>query len=434
MTPVIFTFFRVSEVAQNYRGGMPEENRKLAARMDQLGLKQAELARLVNAEIELLTGKLGKVTDADVRRWLRGQTKWPQDRIRIPLERVLCASAEDLGFVPRKKEADPVHRRTFLNAASGSVLAIGTSGASDHGRLGVNDVRRFHQDYVAILRQDDAGRGPQKVENLAVELASRIQSALAMSTASTRVRDMLHRLAAEVISSAAFASIDASATQRARAHLDKALTFAGLSRDSEAMYHVWNYIFLTSSQSENHAEAVAGAEVMKRSSIARRDPLYASLGHMRNANGLARLRQRSESLRALKDAERAFARATDEQRPEWVRFYDSSEVDALSSFVWTALGDHGRAEYCLHRTLATIPDELVRNRALYTAHLALAQARQEELELACATSRQAYTMLPSSSGSQRTAKTLAATRNVLVASGSKAPEVAEWIEESAQWI
>ncbi|WKX11937.1 XRE family transcriptional regulator [Streptomyces sp. NL15-2K] len=419
---------------------MPQVNQKLADRMEQLGLRQAELAREINTEIELLTGKPGNVTDADVRRWLRGQTKWPQDRIRLCLERVLSARAEDLGFVPRKKssappEEDPVHnRRKFLSAASGSVLAVGTSGTSDHGRLGINDVRRFHQDYVAILRHDDAGRGSKKVENLAVELASRIQSALALSTASTRVQDMLHRLAAEVISSAAFASIDASAPQRARAHLDKALTFAGLSRDSEAMYHVWNYMTLTSSQRENHAESVAGAEVMKRSSIARRDPLYASLGHMRNANGLARLRRQSDALRALKDAERAFARTTDQQRPEWIRFYDSSEVDALSSFIWTALGDHGRAEYCLHRTLAAIPDGMVRNRALYTAHLALAQAKQEELELACATSRQAYMMLPSSSGSRRTTNTLAAARKVLVASGSKTPEVAEWIEESAQWI
>ncbi|MFJ5227421.1 XRE family transcriptional regulator [Streptomyces sp. NPDC088400] len=418
-------------------------NRQLADRIAELGLSQAELARQVNAEIDLLTAKPGNVTDSDVRRWLRGRTKWPQDRIRLCLERVLSARAEDLGFVPRKKssapsEEDPLRRRTFLSAASGSVLVVGASDTSDHGRrgfnLGINDVRRFHQDYVAILRRDDAGRGTQQVENLAVELASRIQSALAVSTASTRLQDMLYRLAAEVISSAAFASIDASAPQRARVHLGQALTFAGLSRDSEAMYHVWDHMTLTSSQRENHAEAVAGAEVLKRSSIARRDPLYSFLGHMRCANGLARLRRRSEALRALSDAERAFARIADQQRPEWVRFYDNSEVDALSSFTWTALGDHGRAEYCLHRTLAAIPGGRVRNRALYTAHLALAQARQGDLELACATSRRAYVMLPPSSGSRRTINTLAATRKVLVASGSKTPEVIEWIEESGQWI
>ncbi|MFJ7996701.1 hypothetical protein ACIQ7D_05995 [Streptomyces sp. NPDC096310] len=48
--------------------------------------------------------------------------------------------------------------------------------------------------------------------------------------------------------------------------------FAGLARDCEIMYRVWDHLMLTSSQRENHAEAAAGAEVMKRSSVARRDP------------------------------------------------------------------------------------------------------------------------------------------------------------------
>ncbi|MFI1848779.1 XRE family transcriptional regulator [Streptomyces sp. NPDC020480] len=417
---------------------MAHRNRKLAARIAALGFSQAELARQVNGEIELLTGKPGNVTDADIRRWLRGETKWPQDRIRLCLEKVLGAGAEDLGFVPRKRiappEEDPVHRRALLTATSGAALAIAAPHTPGRGRLGVNDARRFHQDYVAILRQDQAMGGSRKVENLAVELASRIQSALAVSSSSTRVRNMLHRIAADVISSAAFAAIDASSPQRARAHLDKALTFAGLSRDTATIYHVWNHPTLTSSQRENRAEAVAGAEVMKRSSIARRDPLYASLGHIRNANGLVRLRHRSEALRALGDAERAFAHSTDEQRPEWIKFFDASEMDALSSFIWSALGDHGRAEYCLHRTLAAIPKGMARNRALYTAHLALAQARQGDLEPACATGGQAHALLPPSSGSRRTTHTLAATRKVIVASGSKSPEVVEWIEESSQWI
>ncbi|MEU5030102.1 XRE family transcriptional regulator [Streptomyces milbemycinicus] len=418
---------------------MAQRNRKLAVQIAELGLSQAELARQINAEIEPLTGKPGNVTDADIRRWLRGETKWPQDRIRLCLEKVLGASAEDLGFVPRKKriappKEDPVHRRAFLTVTSGTALAVAAPYAPAHGRLSVDDARGFHQDYVAILRRDHAVGGSRKLEDHAVELASRIQSTLAVSSSSTRVRDMLHRLAAEVLSSAAFAAIDARSPQRARAHLGKALTFAGLSRDSETMYHVWNHLTLTSSQRENHAEAVAGTEVMKRSSIARRDPLYASLGHIRNANGLARLRHRSEALRALKDAECAFARSADEQRPEWIKFFDASEMDALSSFLWSALGDHGRAEYCLHRTLAAIPDGMARNKALYTAHLALAQARQGELELACATGRQAHALLPPAFGSRRAAHTLAATRKVILASGSESPEVVEWIEETGQWI
>ncbi|MFF2851499.1 hypothetical protein ACFVT5_34980 [Streptomyces sp. NPDC058001] len=232
---------------------------------------------------------------------------------------------------------------------------------------------------------------------------------------------------------AASVAIDASAPQRARAYLDKALTLAGLARDGEAMYQVWDRLMLTSSQREHHAEAAAGAEVMKHSTVARRDPLCASLGHMRHANALARLHQPTESLRAMNLAEKAFGRAQGEQSAEWIAFYCRAEFDALSSYVWTALGEHDRAEFCLHRTLSAIPGDMVRNRALYTAHLSLAQAKQGEVELACATGRRSYGMLSPSSGSKRTTNTLARTRQVIEATGTKAPEVVSWIEEASRW-
>ncbi|MFI0217800.1 hypothetical protein [Streptomyces lydicus] len=152
---------------------MTQGNRKLAARIAECGFSQAELARQINAEIELLTGKPGNVTDADIRRWLRGGTRWPQDRIKLCLEKVLDARAEVLGFVPRKKrlapqEEDPVHRRALLTAAGSTALALAAPYTPDHGRLGVNDVRRFHQDYVAILRKDQAvgGYGSWKTSRL----------------------------------------------------------------------------------------------------------------------------------------------------------------------------------------------------------------------------------------------------------------------------
>jgi tetratricopeptide (TPR) repeat protein len=413
-------------------------NARLEARIDTLGFSQAELARQVNIAIARLTGSPGSVTDADVRRWLRYDTKWPQDRIRLCIEEVLDASSEDLGFIPRRKksrssseEERVKHRREFLTAAGATSLSLAVPQPTPRGRLGATDVHRFHQDYVSILRLDRAVGGSRKVENLGIELALRIQSALAAGGASARVRDGLHRVAAEALASAAFAAIDASSPQRARRHLDKAMTLAGLSRAGETAFRIWDHLMLTSSQRENHGEAAAGADVMKRSAAARRNPLYASLAHMRNANALARLRLRADALRAHGLAEKNFERRADEPRSDWIRFYGRAEFDALSSYMWTAMGDHDRAEFCLHRTLAAIPGELVRDRALYTAHLALAQARQGELELACATGAKAFALLPS--GSQRTSNTLARTREVLVASGSKAPEVAEWIEESGRW-
>ncbi|WP_433544818.1 XRE family transcriptional regulator [Streptomyces sp. CA-294286] len=413
-------------------------NVKLQARTKQLGLSQAELAREINLAVERLTGSYGSVTDADVRRWLRHETKWPQARIRLCIEEVLDSTSEALGFVPRRKktrapsEEGPVQRRQFGKAVGG----IGVALAAPHvprRRLGISDVERFNLDYTYILGQDQVVGGTRRVEDLAVELGMRVQSALSTAAASGRVRDMLHRLASNAMAAAAFAAIDARAPQRARTHLDRAMTLAGLSRDSQTVYRVWDHLMLASSMRENHSEAAASAEVMKRSTAARRDPLFTSLAHMRHANALARLHHPAESLRALSLAEKHFMRAGTGKRSAWIDFYTPAEFNALSSYLWSAMGQHGRAESCLHQTLSAIPEDLTRNRALFTAHLSLAQARQGELELACSTARQASALLPPGYGSKRAANVLVTGRAHLLRSGSKASEVVEWIEESRQW-
>ncbi|MCB5909835.1 XRE family transcriptional regulator [Streptomyces pinistramenti] len=412
------------------------ENQALAEAMDELGFSQAGLARRLNAENEALTGREGRLTDRDVRRYLEGSTKWPHARQRVCLEGVFGRSSTELGFVPRGKTVrapteDLVHRRTFITATSGTALTAATPALT---RLGMSDVHRFHHEYVQILEDDWRVGGSRQVEGGAVELSMRIQSVLSTGTASPRVRQRLYSLGSDVISTAAFAAIDAKAMTRARAYLDKAVTFAGLSGDSETQYHVWNHLTMTAGQRGDFVEGAAAADAMKVLHIARRDPVHASLAHMRNAKALARSHQRSGALKALAMAKKSFARGADGERPAWIGFYDQSEVDGLSASVWFSLGDFGRAEYFFHRALSGIRQELVRNRALYSAHLALAQASQGELEMACATGRRAYDMLKPGSGSKRTTDTLGRVRKLVIAASSNAPEITSWIERSRQWI
>lgn len=404
--------------------------------MDELGIPQAELARRLNAENEALTGREGHLTDRDVRRYLAGTTRWPHARQRICLERVFGRSVTELGFIPlgktvRAPSEDSVHRRRFITATSGSALA---KAAPFPTRLGMSDVHRLYREYVQILEDDWVVGGARRVEDDAVALSSRIQSTLSSGgTASPRVRQKLYSLASDVISTAAFAAIDAKARIRARHHLDRAVKFAGLSGDSETQYHVWNHLAMTAGQRGDSVEAAAAADVMKTLWVARRDSVYASLAHMRNARALARSHQRGDALKALAAAENSFARGVEGERPAWIGFYDLSEVEGLSASVWFSLGEFGRAEYFFHRALSGIRPELVRNRALYSAHLALAQASQGELELACATGQRAYGTLKPESGSKRTTDTLAKVRKVVLRAGSVAPEITSWIEGSRQW-
>ncbi|MFF2848704.1 XRE family transcriptional regulator [Streptomyces sp. NPDC058001] len=411
------------------------ENRVLAEAMHELGFSQAGLARRLNSESEALTGREGCLTDRDVRRYLEGKTRWPHARQRLCLERVFGRRATDLGFIPRGKTVqalleDPVHRRTFIKSTGGTALAAATPAIT---RLGMSDVDWFHREYVQIL--DDGWRvgGAHPVENAAVELSTRIQAALASGTASPRVRQKLYSLASDVINIAAFAAIDAKARTRTLGHLDRAVTFAGLSGDSETQYHVWNNLGMAANQRGDLVEAAAAADAMKALRIARRDPVYASLAHMRSASALARSHQRSDALKALAAAEKSFSRGLDQERPAWIGFYDQGEVDGLSAIVWLSLGQFSKAEYFLHRAMSGIRPELVRNRALTLADLAVSQASQGELELACATGQRAYETLEPESGSKRTTDTLEKVRNLVVATGSAAPEITSWIERSRQW-
>ncbi|MEU7023736.1 helix-turn-helix transcriptional regulator [Streptomyces sp. NPDC046203] len=407
----------------------------LKRRMAELGLTQDELAHRMNRAIEALTGRPGDVSARTVRNLINGNTRRPIGRTCAALEAVFGCPVSELGFTPPRTAVqveDPVRRRTFLVTAAGTVVA---SPSPRLRRLGQSDADLFQLEYAGLLQEDQRTGGARQNENRAVELAVRVQASLTDGGSSDRIRCRLYRLSSDVRCLAAFAAIDASAPERARDHLDKALALAGLARDNTAMFRVWDHLTLTSSQRENHAEAAAGADVLKRSSVARRDPLYASLAHMRLANALARLGRSAESKRSMNLAESAFGQAREGRQPsEWITFYSRAEYNALSSYAWTAMGEHERAESCLHRTLAALPSELVRDRALFTAHLSLCQAHQGEVELACATGRQAFEMLPRVSGSLRTANTLIRTRQVVEATGTKAPEAVRWIEESRQWI
>ncbi|MEX2984276.1 XRE family transcriptional regulator [Streptomyces sp. C36] len=415
------------------------ENRELAAALDDAQMGQAELARRVNAEITARTGQVGHVTDRDVRRWLTGETRWPQAKQRLCIEKVLGRSAIDLGFVPRAKNAaqappeDSLQRRVFFAAATGTAVAA-TVGASPP-RLGQSDVLRFHVEHGEIVAQDQAVGGAEKVENHAVELAMRIKSSLARGAAtSSRVRARLYALASDVTCSAAFAAIDAQARTRARSHLDSAVTFAGLSGDSETQYHVWNHLAMVAGQRADYAEGAAAAEAAKGLAITKKDPLYASLAHMRSAHAHAGRRDRSAALRALAASERAFGRHAAMERPPWIQFYDEAELDGLTSIMWLRLGVPDRAEYHLHRALRAIHPDRIRNRTYYTAHLSLAQARQGDLMQACSTADRTGVLLSRVRGSKRTTDTLANVRKLVVSSGSREPSILDWAERAQAWI
>ncbi|AJC61970.1 putative tetratricopeptide repeat protein (plasmid) [Streptomyces sp. 769] len=365
-------------------------------------MSAGELAEAVNDAIRDLTGRLGATSERTVFRWLSGENRWPQERQRRALEAISSRTVADLGFVPRGKRTtsplppaapseDTVHRRRFVGAATAAV-AIPLV-ASRPPRVGTSDVVRLHDSVEALVALDAEHGGHAALERAALAGAD---EALGLQRRSTtqRVRQRLFGLAADFTATAAWSLIDARQLAAAGKHLDRALTLAGMAQDSDMTMQVWNLRAMLARQQKDYGTAVAAAQAAQATHVARRSPLHASLAHARTAVGLANSGDRRGALRSLGRAEDTMGKAdTTQPRPIWIAFYGPAELYSLTATVRDIVGDPAEAEAAAHKALAALPENYRRNRAHTTARLALAQLHQGDVEPACATSADVFTIM-----------------------------------------
>ena len=92
--------------------------------------------------------------------------------------------------------------------------------------------------------------------------------------------------------------------------------------------------------------------------------------------------------RALATAERTFDRATQEDDPAWLAYFDEAYLAARMAQCFRDLGEAGHAARYARRSL-DMDGRYVRGRAFNLALLATAHAAQDEPERACSVGRQA---------------------------------------------
>ncbi|UQI47972.1 Tat pathway signal protein [Streptomyces sp. HU2014] len=382
------------------------ENVRLVTRMQARDMSQTELAEQINDAVEQLTGRRGDASDRTVRRYVSGETRWPQSRQRVALEAVFGCTAEELGFTPRAKRAqggaivasdaqhpqeEPVHRRTFIAATTGTALA-----GMALPTVGTADVRRLRGELDALWLLDDQEGGGPALEGRALTLSEQAMSLQRNGSATQRVRGRLYGLAAAFTATAMWAAVDSRRLDRAQRHMESAITLAGLSGDGQVQHEVWRYATALAAHRGRWHDAVSAAEAAMKTSAHRRDPMYASLSHARLALYLPNAGGRARAIRALDRSAEAFSRADLAMpRPASMGFFTRAELDGLRGITLLRLNRPAEAESRLHRCLTALRPEQHRNRALYTVHVSLAQLRQEDVEQACATA--AMVALPSGS-------------------------------------
>ncbi|WP_164253538.1 Tat pathway signal protein [Streptomyces sp. S4.7] len=366
-------------------------NEALIAWMREHEMSSNTLAEAVNQAIGELTGKAGGLEGSQVRSWKSGRVKWPKSASRTALEMITGLSATDLGFVPRGKSPvlevrtseDPVHRRAFIAATTGTALSTASSTRLTVGRA---DMQRLRARLDDLWLFDDQNGGSPELEERSVTLSAYATDLQRTGTATSRIRSRLYALAATFTATAMWAATDSRRLDRAQQHMEKAITLAGLSHDGQVQHQIWRYASTLAGQRGHWADAAAAAEAAMATSAHRIDPLYASLSHARLALALPGLNEHTRARRAITDANEAFARADpDAARPVSMDFYTRGELDGLIGVTHLRLGDSAQAEFHFHRCLAALRPDQHRNRAYYLLHVAFAQLGQKDLDQACST-------------------------------------------------
>jgi len=375
-------------------------NQALADWMDHHQVTAAELAELVNDAMDQLTGRRGNVSERTVFRWLSGENRWPQDRQRLALENVTGRPATRLGFVPRGRnpapapvlQEDPVHRRAFITATTGTALAVAAPNVNAAPRsaarptVGLADVQRLRNRLAELYEQDDKNGGGFDLEEQANQEVKRTLGLQQNGSATGRVRSRLYALGAAFTATAMWAAVDSGRLSDAQRYMEQAVTLAGLSGDGQVQHQTWRYAAMLADQQGRHADAIAAAEAAMVTAAHRRDPLYASLSHARLALATASAGDHTRALRALDRATSAYGRANlTEPRPASMGFYTPGELHGLTGITHYRLGRAGEAEYYAHQCLSALHPDQRRNRAYYTAKAALAQLSQGDLEQATVT-------------------------------------------------
>ncbi|SCF92502.1 hypothetical protein GA0115255_111415 [Streptomyces sp. Ncost-T6T-2b] len=284
-----------------------------------------------------------------------------------------------------------MRRRDFIASTTGTAAAA-VPVVKQRRSVGMTDVARASAGMNQLVEADDRQGGHASLATAALEARAKVLE-LQQRNASERVRRALYALAAEFTTVAAWSCIDLRDLDKARTYLHESSTFAGLSQDPPTAMRVWVNMAMLAYQRKNWPEQLAAAQAANASLAARRDPFFGSMSRVRLALAHSSLGDLRAARRSLGAAQENYRKAAEDERPRWTAFYGPAELNHLAAIILNHNGESAEAEAMAHRSLAKIPAEFQRNRALATCQLALAQLRQGEPEQATATAGTVFTIM-----------------------------------------
>ncbi|MER5866655.1 hypothetical protein [Kitasatospora sp. NPDC002040] len=333
--------------------------------------------------------------------WEDGMTSWPQARYRRLLHRVTDRTVEELGFTPPARRvgvaAEPaagrqvgqggevVPRRSILLGAGAAVLTTAVP-AADHLRpaLGQDHLRALLEIEQQLYAQD-RDHGSADLGQQATNALHTAYSWLAEGRYGAGLGRELHTATGMLSVAAGWLALDAGRPADARSLYTEALANARQADDPGLEAHAFACLSLLAHATGRPREAVTTAQVAQRAASGLGSPRWLALLAMREARGWALQGDRTLAEQALVRAYELYARGPQDADPQWLAFFVPAELSGLESLCRADLGQHDRAVAGAEQAVMLFGSGHPRNRALYTADVALHHTRQARPDLDAAT-------------------------------------------------
>ncbi|MFE4540242.1 hypothetical protein ACFRKB_35115 [Streptomyces scopuliridis] len=320
-------------------------------------------------------------------------------------------------------------RRALLLDGTGVVLAL-PLGSSRRvpARIGATEVRSVLQAVHKLYATDhDHGSGP--LRHAAGEALSTAYQWLQSGSYTELMGRRLRSATGALSIAAGWLSFDSGRAGDAHSLYGEALAAARIADDPELEAHAFGCLSLLAKAAGRPREAISaaqGAQTVARNLGSSR---LLALFHMREARGWALMGDRSATDQAIVRAHTLYAKGPSGNDPDWLDFFHPGELSGLEALARNDLGQHERAASGAEQAVLLHGDTFVRNKALYTADIAIQHAVRDrpEPEAAAEAAGRVLAYLPE----VRSDRLLQSLHDVAGAlqRHSRVPAVADWIEE-----
>ncbi|MGJ5899404.1 hypothetical protein ACSCBZ_46815 [Streptomyces niveiscabiei] len=418
-----------------------------AVRDDELHMSRGEFARTIVDTGRAMGEEVG-CTARLVAAWEDGDVGMPRPVYRRILRRVTGREMAELGFRrPRTSPVSPpgpgpaddgeeagVERRMFMadgaGATAGAVLSLVSAGGRERGpgRIGADSVGTV-KEAVAVIYAHDHDHGSAALRRRATEALHTaygwLQDGAMTETTERRLRSAVGSLSIAT----GWLSYDSGRPADAQSLYGEALAAARIADDPELEAHAFGCLALLAHASGRPREAVAAAQGAQTAARRVGSPRLLSLMHMREARGWGLMGDATATDRAIVHAHHLYAQGPADADPPWLSFFAPGELAGLEALARADLGQHERAAAGAEQAVLLHGDRYARNRALYTADVAIQHAvrHRPDPEAAAEAAGRVLAYLPDVR-SDRLTRSLHDVAGALQRH-ARVPEVAAWIEQ-----